>query len=70
MITVRVIKTPGFSKQVTLPDDSTIADAIMQAGLSLGENEVCNLNGVASNQGATLQDEDRIVIATGAKGNK
>lgn len=67
-ITVKVAVVPGTVTEVALEDGASVADAISSANVSTDGYSV-KLNGVATNNSATLSDGDRIFISKDAKGN-
>ncbi len=69
MIEVRVSKPSAPTRRVELRDNATVADAIRDAGYSVGTNEVVQVNGTTVPTSQVLRNDDIIVIAAGAKGN-
>ena len=69
MISGKVVRVPGASKDVTLNDGATVADALTAAELTPSSNEEVRLNAIVSTTDATLTDGFRIMLVQGAKGN-
>jgi len=67
-ITVKVIRAPGLVLDVSLPAGATVADALAAANTSLMENETPEINGRAGSLTTTLNHNDAVIMAKGAKG--
>lgn len=68
MIEVRVANFPGTVHSVVLADGATAADAFAAAELTPTGNET-TVNGVVAAMSTVLNDGDRVISATSAKGN-
>ncbi len=66
---VKVIRVPGRTSTVEIPEGACVADALTQAGMSVGAGESCKLNAITASMEAVLTEGDKIIIAKGAKGN-
>jgi len=66
---IKVIRVPGRTSTVEVPEGAIVADALNQAGTSVESGETCKLNAVTANMDAVLTEGDKIIIAKGAKGN-
>jgi len=67
-ITIRVIRVPGDTKELGMPEGSTVADALEEAGTVVGTDEALQVNGANTTMDTILLDGARVVIAKGAKG--
>lgn len=68
-ITVKVARIPGQIKSIALADGATVAQALSEAGLTVGSADVLRLNGLSCSTDAVLNDNDRVILASEAKGN-
>jgi sulfur carrier protein ThiS len=67
-ITIRVIRVPGATKELVLPDNTTVEDALQAAGTSVSSDEALQVNGANTTMDTILTDGARVTIAKGAKG--
>jgi sulfur carrier protein ThiS len=66
---VKVIRVPGRTTTVELPEGSSVAEALNRADITLSSGESCKLNGNEATLGDILSEGDRVIVAKGAKGN-
>lgn len=66
---VKVIRVPGRTTTLELPEGSTVGEALNRADIALTAGEACKLNGAACDLGDVLSEGDRVIVAKGAKGN-
>lgn len=66
---VKVIRVPGRTSTIEVPDSCVIAEALNRADVALQSGEACKLNGASANLDDVLTDGDKIIVAKGAKGN-
>ncbi len=66
---VKVIRVPGRTSTVEVPENCTLAEALNTAGVALESGEACKLNGAAASLDDILSDGDKVIVAKGAKGN-
>ena len=69
MMEVKVIRVPGRTATVEVPDSCTIGEALNEAGVTLESGEACKLNGATASLTDVLTDGDKVIVAKGAKGN-
>lgn len=67
-INIKVIRVPGQVKDITVPETTLLGEALNIASMSPGTGEAVQLNGNPAQMDAHLSDNDRIIIAKGAKG--
>ncbi|MGD9382354.1 MAG: MoaD/ThiS family protein [Candidatus Thorarchaeota archaeon] len=67
---VKVIRVPGRTSTIELPEGSTVGEALNRADISLSSGESCKVNGNTCDLGDTLSEGDRVIVAKGAKGNQ
>lgn len=70
MKNVKVARFPGTVQEIVVPDNATVADCFAQANLTVGDNDNITVNGVQSSLSASVNNNDRLIAAQGAKGNK
>ena len=66
---IKVIRVPGRTVTIEVPDGECIAEALNIAGVQLSAGEACKLNGATASMDDMLTDGDKIIVAKGAKGN-
>jgi len=69
MIRVKIARFPGQTKELDVPDGTTVAQGFSLAEMSFGGNDNLTVNGLAATGETVLQNGDRAIAAQGAKGN-
>jgi putative ubiquitin-RnfH superfamily antitoxin RatB of RatAB toxin-antitoxin module len=68
-IIVKVGQMPGTLSEVALSEGATVRDALSQAGLSVGSNEI-RVNGQTATESTTLSNNAIVLLVAKIKGNK
>jgi len=68
-ILVKVVRAPGFVKEVAIPTGGTVSDALNAADTSLSSGEKATVGGIKVETSRVLADGDRVIMAAEAKGN-
>ncbi len=66
---IKVIRVPGATVTVEIPEGHMVAQALESASVYLGSGEACKLNGSACEMHDVCHEGDKIIVAKGAKGN-
>ncbi len=66
---IKVIRVPGRTSTVEVPDGSSVAEALNAANINLQAGEACKVNGSTADLNASLSEGDKVIVAKGAKGN-
>lgn len=66
---VSVIRVPGRTQTVEIPDGGSVAEALNRANIALQSGEACKLNGANASLDDRCSEGDKIIVAKGAKGN-
>lgn len=66
---VVVTRVPGRTHTVEIPENGTVGEALNAANLALASSEACKLNGATASLDDRCSEDDRIIVAKGAKGN-
>jgi len=66
---VKVIRVPGTTKTIEIPEGGTVGEALNTADVALTSGEACKVNAQACSMDTVLQEGDKIIVAKGAKGN-
>lgn len=70
MLTGKIVRVPGNSRDMSVADGSTVGQVLQQAGMSPTSNEEVRLNAVVTSLNTVVTDGFRIMLTQGAKGNK
>jgi len=66
---VQVIRVPGNTNTVEIPEGGTVGEALNAANISLGGNESCKLDGNSASASDRCSEGSKVIVAKGAKGN-
>ncbi len=68
-IMVKVVRVPGSAHEYGLEDGATVAEALEAAGITQQSGEQLTVNNEPADLSDMLEDDDRVILQKGAKGN-